>query len=597
MLGAGLWGASLVAVACTFNPADPSNPDAPLSAVCGDGLRARAEACDDGNARPGDGCSETCTVEVGWRCDTGANGDRCVRAGLQARDDTFVRTDRSPAELDVLANDVAASAGPLVVESVGTTTIGQAVLDGPVGAATRIRFTPNATATGGRFTYVARNDLGQTDDAVVTLVLPPPNRAPTANDIVVVTTPDDPVLIQLTGQDPDGDPLTFRIVQPPARGTVTEEGGGRVTYDGPGRGRDAFSFVANDGLVDSDTATVTISYSRLADWWNEQWSHRQRIDVLYSGPALVDVPILVALDREVADIDTFAQDASDVRFVDNPDGNELTFEIEDWNPDGLSLVWVRLPELTGDFEEDAFWMYYGNPTTTTTEDPSAVWSSAGYVGVWHFAGNLIDSVAGQAAAEQGATYTSTPWGTGVSFNGQSVVDLPNGLIGTGEGSACLVFQSSVTQISDHAMLFYGTSDSAGLRNGFGPDLEFHLMIQNSDNTRDQLGMYMVGLPRPLVANALVLDRDWHHACASWAQGQQVRLYLDGIRVDDLPHTGTQFDASFALRIGAPVHPSRRFQGWIDEVRIHPLVQPDAWFDVQYRSLEDSLIEFQPEEVR
>uniref|UniRef100_A0A7S0F111 LNR domain-containing protein n=1 Tax=Hanusia phi TaxID=3032 RepID=A0A7S0F111_9CRYP len=36
--------------------------------VCGDGVRSSAEQCDDNNTISGDGCSDVCTVEVGWIC-------------------------------------------------------------------------------------------------------------------------------------------------------------------------------------------------------------------------------------------------------------------------------------------------------------------------------------------------------------------------------------------------------------------------------------------------------------------------------------------------------------------------------------------------
>eukprot|EP00931_Biecheleriopsis_adriatica_P040733 TRINITY_DN23337_c0_g1_i1.p1 TRINITY_DN23337_c0_g1~~TRINITY_DN23337_c0_g1_i1.p1 ORF type:complete len:4853 (-),score=966.29 TRINITY_DN23337_c0_g1_i1:13-14571(-) len=36
--------------------------------TCGDGIRRGGEACDDGNAQKGDGCSPTCEVEAGWVC-------------------------------------------------------------------------------------------------------------------------------------------------------------------------------------------------------------------------------------------------------------------------------------------------------------------------------------------------------------------------------------------------------------------------------------------------------------------------------------------------------------------------------------------------
>jgi cysteine-rich repeat protein len=39
-----------------------------LCVGCGDGTRAPAEACDDGNGSYGDGCTRTCTVEECWSC-------------------------------------------------------------------------------------------------------------------------------------------------------------------------------------------------------------------------------------------------------------------------------------------------------------------------------------------------------------------------------------------------------------------------------------------------------------------------------------------------------------------------------------------------
>jgi cysteine-rich repeat protein len=36
--------------------------------ICGDGVLKGQLACDDGNQRDGDGCSSTCTIELGWAC-------------------------------------------------------------------------------------------------------------------------------------------------------------------------------------------------------------------------------------------------------------------------------------------------------------------------------------------------------------------------------------------------------------------------------------------------------------------------------------------------------------------------------------------------
>jgi cysteine-rich repeat protein len=48
--------------------------------VCGNGVVERAETCDDGNTKAGDGCSDRCALELGYCC---MPGDRCIAAGLQ----------------------------------------------------------------------------------------------------------------------------------------------------------------------------------------------------------------------------------------------------------------------------------------------------------------------------------------------------------------------------------------------------------------------------------------------------------------------------------------------------------------------------------
>jgi len=47
------------------------------TSVCGDGI-VLGEACDDGNAAGGDGCSAGCQLEAGWTCTQPALGDRML---------------------------------------------------------------------------------------------------------------------------------------------------------------------------------------------------------------------------------------------------------------------------------------------------------------------------------------------------------------------------------------------------------------------------------------------------------------------------------------------------------------------------------------
>ena len=53
---------------CYKCASEPSCTGGVCNSVCGDGQRYDDEACDDGNARDGDGCSSTCEVELGFAC-------------------------------------------------------------------------------------------------------------------------------------------------------------------------------------------------------------------------------------------------------------------------------------------------------------------------------------------------------------------------------------------------------------------------------------------------------------------------------------------------------------------------------------------------
>jgi hypothetical protein len=73
---------------------------------------------------------------------------------------------------------------------------------------------------------------------------------------------------------------------------------------------------------------------------------------------------------------------ADIRFFDDV-GNLLAHEIETWDPDGPSKVWVGLPSVTTGTAGSTIWLAYDfwfapPPTPACTDD---VWVD--YAGVWH----------------------------------------------------------------------------------------------------------------------------------------------------------------------------------------------------------------------
>lgn len=86
------------------------------------------------------------------------------------------------------------------------------------------------------------------------------NQTPNANDDTFTVAAGMDASLDLSASDADGDPLTWRIVSPPANGTLNGAGPSCVyTPDTGFTGQDSFAFEVSDGTDSSRTATVTIT--------------------------------------------------------------------------------------------------------------------------------------------------------------------------------------------------------------------------------------------------------------------------------------------------------------------------------------------------
>jgi large repetitive protein len=92
------------------------------------------------------------------------------------------------------------------------------------------------------------------------------NTAPTANAQSVTTNEDTAKAITLTGTDPQSNPLTYIIVANPTKGVLSGTGAARTyTPNANANGADSFTFKVNDGSLDSNIATVTITVTAIND--------------------------------------------------------------------------------------------------------------------------------------------------------------------------------------------------------------------------------------------------------------------------------------------------------------------------------------------
>jgi large repetitive protein len=135
------------------------------------------------------------------------------------------------------------------------------------GTGTNWTYTPSPNYFGSdSFQFITNDGIFDSDPATITITVQPVNDVPVANSQSITTPEDTPVAVVLTGSDFDGDPLTYSIVTPPAHGTLSGSIP-NLTYtpDPDYYGPDSFTFVVNDGTVDSNVATVSINVTPVAE--------------------------------------------------------------------------------------------------------------------------------------------------------------------------------------------------------------------------------------------------------------------------------------------------------------------------------------------
>ncbi len=118
----------------------------------------------------------------------------------------------------------------------------------------------------------------------------------------------------------------------------------------------------------------------------------------HTGAALSDFPMLVKFSEDSPAGFSYryaAADGSDLRFIDSA-GNLLSFEIDTWNPDGESYIWVKVPTYENGATVTACWGELEGESLPAAPTPAGVWTS--YSGVWHMSEEVDAATAASTAA-------------------------------------------------------------------------------------------------------------------------------------------------------------------------------------------------------
>ncbi len=315
----------------------------------------------------------------------------------------------------------------------------------------------------------------------------------------------------------------------------------------------------------------------------------------YAGgdAVLTDFPALVKLSAETIsgfDPAACAAGGADIRFAD-ADGNVLDHEIDTWDPDGESLVWVRLPELSGADTSVTLYWGAGNDAELPAVSASGVWSR--YVSVWHVNAGLEDSAADGndlTIVGGGTVGNGSVVGSGCTQTGGAQAVLTQKPLTNATGTARSVFTLSgwfrpSTSYSSRNGRLFSTKPSgtdAYKKNGFEVILSSNRLLMRGD------GSSATYTYATAWADNFAVGR-WTHVAAVY-NGTSARSFFDGVEKGGGGTIATVTSAEYVMGIGNTGNGSPKddntFIGTMDELRLFDGVPSAEWIRAEHDTVAD-----------
>ena len=301
----------------------------------------------------------------------------------------------------------------------------------------------------------------------------------------------------------------------------------------------------------------------------------------YAGDAVADFPAPMTL-REGLNGFTyagFAANGSDLR-VKDAEGNLLPHEIEKWDPNGYSIVWVKLPSLA---QAATVTLSWGDADAAASEE--TLWPDA--IQVLHFGDDIKKD-----SSPKNLSSSQTP-------------DSAAGIVGGGMTSAAVSGKRFVKDGITPTSIGLGDSDTTpftiafwlkGKANSYDNYL-YHIRKNtggspetivtynyNNSSTKALRTVELIGCGSLSRANSHIEapDYGWHHFAYTY-DGQNVRKYLDGALVGTIASTKTltvwqSTNASVVERIslGGAYGGGNLSGATFDEFRLETVARDEAW---------------------
>jgi len=337
-----------------------------------------------------------------------------------------------------------------------------------------------------------------------------------------------------------------------------------------------------------------------AGWFDPAWRKRIKltVDARTVSSDLRNFPVAVVLNAARFDYASARPGGSDLRFLSADGATSLDYEIESWNPAGVTVVWVKLPQIVRNTNNEYFWLYYANPAAADRQNSARVWS-AGYRAVWHMDGTKDSTDGNNDATASNAVSVNAQVAGGRRFNGAAGMfdvapnDNLNGVFANG-GTLIAWIRPTTYGQNSYGRIVDRAADNLA-KNGWSLQLDDGAApLKNLHFERGWSG----GVGKFETADSSIALNRWQMVAVTYDESLSSnlpRMYIDGVEqpVMALPGaTGTvDPDSNQRMRIGNSMLGNRTFDGIIDEVQIASVIRSPAWIFAVYKTTTDALLSY------
>ncbi len=351
----------------------------------------------------------------------------------------------------------------------------------------------------------------------------------------------------------------------------------------------------NDGYIDSAEVNAGLDPLDASSCLYSNFTHRMKLSFKTTDASLTDMPVLVVLNTDRIDYSQFKTGGADIRFC-NPSGEELDYEISEWNTSAVSRIWVRIPLISSSMFDNHFWMHWGNASAGAGENKAGVWTNA-YAGVWHLdeeSPSMSDSSPeGNPALNNGSVPVDGHLGRARDFQGENSIIMPPEAFDKINTQASISFWQNVPLSRDPGFEF--------LFQGSNPfDYEFTIGVPYGHSFYGDL-IYWVAMGQGDYIATYTDESEYQNKWSYWTFTKDsssgiMRIYRNGELYKSASGKTDTYSPVTSVRLGSAEDGSWNYSGMIDEFFVSEKVRSPEWIKAQYQSMNDDYLVYHSETV-